>query len=42
MAMLPVVNAHFDGTVIVADDPLSLVPGQKLRVTIEQASEDHR
>ncbi len=36
MAMLPAVNAHSDGNVIVPDEPLSLVPGEKLRVTIER------
>ncbi len=38
MAMLPAVNAHFDGNVIVPDEPLPLAPGEKLRVTIERAS----
>lgn len=37
MSMLPTVNAHFDGTVIVPDEPLALNPGEKLRVTIERA-----
>lgn len=37
MATLPTVNAHFDGTVIVPDEPLELAPGEKLRVTIERA-----
>ncbi|QEG37262.1 DUF2281 domain-containing protein [Bythopirellula goksoeyrii] len=37
MATLPTVNAHFDGTVIVPDEPLKLAPGEKLRVTIERA-----
>ncbi len=36
MSALPVVNAHFDGTVIVPDEPLALVQGEKLRVTIER------
>ena len=29
------VNAHFDGKVIVPDEPLSLKPDQKLRISIE-------
>lgn len=28
-------NAHFDGKAIVPDEPLSLAPNQKLRITIE-------
>jgi hypothetical protein len=28
-------NAHFDGKTIVPDEPVSLVPNQKLRITIE-------
>lgn len=36
MSSLPIVNAHFDGNVIVPDEPLPLVPGEKLRVTIER------
>jgi len=32
-------NAHFDGKVIVPDEPLSLVPNQPLRITIETVSE---
>jgi len=28
-------NAHFDGKVIVPDEPLALRPNQKLRVSIE-------
>lgn len=29
------VNAHFDGNVIVLDEPVTLQPNQKLRVSIE-------
>jgi hypothetical protein len=36
MSSLPIVNAHFDGQVIVPDQPLPLLPGEKLRVTIER------
>jgi hypothetical protein len=32
-------NAHFDGKTIVPDEPLSLAPNQKLRITIEPISE---
>lgn len=28
-------NAHFDGKTIVPDEPVSLTPNQKLRITIE-------
>ncbi len=28
-------NAHFDGKVIVPDEPLALKPNQKLRISIE-------
>lgn len=28
-------NAHFDGKVIVPDEPLTLKPNQKLRITVE-------
>jgi hypothetical protein len=28
-------NAHFDGKVIVPDEPLSLKPNQKLRISVE-------
>ena len=28
-------NAHFDGKVIVPDEPLSLKPNQRLRITVE-------
>ena len=28
-------KAHFDGKVIVPDEPVDLVPNQKLRITIE-------
>lgn len=28
-------NAHFDGKVIVPDEPLDLTPNQKLRISIE-------
>lgn len=31
------INAHFDGKVIIPEAPLPLVPGEKLRVTIERA-----
>jgi hypothetical protein len=30
-----ILNAHFDGKVIVPDEPLALEPNQKLRVSIE-------
>ncbi len=32
-------NAHFDGKTIVPDEPVSLQPNQKLRITIETISE---
>ena len=38
MAILPAVNAHFDGTVIVPDEPLPFAPGERLRVIIERAT----
>lgn len=28
-------NAHFDGKVIVPDEPLALTPNQQVRITIE-------
>jgi len=31
-------NAHFDGKVIVPDEPVGLVAGSRLRVTIEPIS----
>jgi hypothetical protein len=37
-----VFSAHFDGQVIVPDEPLSLPIGQKLQVRIENASEEAR
>ncbi len=30
-------NTHFDGKVIVLDEPLALKPNQRLRITIEPA-----
>ncbi len=36
MSSLPTVNAHFDGTAIVPDEPLPLLPGEIVRVTIER------
>jgi hypothetical protein len=35
------VNAHFDGKVIVPDEPLSLPPNQALIVSIEPVAEKH-
>ncbi|MDZ4817540.1 MAG: DUF2281 domain-containing protein [Planctomycetota bacterium] len=35
--MSTIITAHFDGRVIVPDEPLSLQPGEKVRVTIERA-----
>ena len=29
-------NAHFDGKVLVPDEPLNLVPNEKVRITIEK------
>ena len=29
------INAHFDGKVIIPDEPLDLKPNQKLRISIE-------
>lgn len=34
-------NAHFDGKVIVPDEPLSLPPNQKLRISIEPIGNGH-
>jgi len=34
--MSTIISAHFDGRVIVPDEPLSLQPGEKVRVTIER------
>ena len=34
--MSTTISAHFDGQVIVPDQPLSLAPGEKVRVTIER------
>ena len=33
-------DAHFDGKVIVPDEPLALMPNQKLRITIETSEID--
>ncbi len=33
-------NAHFDGKVIVPDEPLSLAPSQKIRISIEPIGPD--
>ncbi len=33
--MMIVCKAHYDGKVIVPDEPLSLAPNQKLNITIE-------
>ena len=33
-------NAHFDGKVIVPDEPLALKPNQRLRVSIEPIEPD--
>ncbi|HRK31708.1 MAG TPA: hypothetical protein PLD59_11570 [Tepidisphaeraceae bacterium] len=30
-----VLNAHFDGKVIIADEPVALAPNQRIRVTVE-------
>jgi hypothetical protein len=35
------VNAHFDGKVIVPDEPLNLAPNQALIVSIEPVGEKH-
>ncbi len=32
-----VIKAHFDGKVIVPDEPVSFAPNQKLRITVEPA-----
>ena len=32
--------AHFDGRVIVPDDPLELAPGQRLRIRVETVESD--
>lgn len=32
--MSTVISAHFDGRVIVPDQPLALVPGERVRVSI--------
>lgn len=37
---LVTVNAHFDGEVIVPDEPLNIPPNQPLIVRIEQVGED--
>ncbi|MDZ4820020.1 MAG: antitoxin AF2212-like protein [Planctomycetota bacterium] len=37
--MSTIISAHYDGRVIVPDEPLSLQPGEKVRVTIERDSE---
>lgn len=34
--MTTTILAHFDGAVIVPDEPLPLLPGEKVRVTIER------
>jgi len=40
--MTTTILAHFDGHVIVPEEPLSLTPGEKVRVTIErEADADH-
>jgi hypothetical protein len=36
--MTTTILAHFDGHVIVPEEPLPLVPGEKVRVTIERES----
>jgi len=33
-------NAHFDGNVIVPDEPLQFPAGQRLRIEIEPVAED--
>jgi hypothetical protein len=35
------VNAHFDGKVIIPDEPLNLPPNQALIVSIEPVAEKH-
>ncbi len=34
--MTTTILAHFDGQVIVPEEPLALAPGEKVRVTIER------
>lgn len=34
-------NAHFDGKVIVPDEPLALEPNQKLRISVEPIQPSH-
>ncbi len=36
------VNAHFDGKVIIPDEPLDLPPNQALIVSIEPVAEKHQ
>jgi hypothetical protein len=35
------VNAHFDGKVIIPDEPLDLPPNQPLIISIERVAEKH-
>ena len=32
-------NAHFDGKVLVPDEPLNLAPNERVRITIEKIEE---
>ena len=34
--MTTIISAHFDGQVIVPEEPLLLTPGEKVRITIER------
>lgn len=34
-------NAHFDGKVIVPDEPLALKANQKVRISVEPLASDH-
>lgn len=34
-------NAHYDGKVIVPDEPLNLPANQKLRISVEPPASDH-
>ena len=41
MGAMTTVNAHFDGKVIIPDEPLDLTPNQALIVSIEAVAEKH-